>query len=149
MRKSNLPGRPIEDAPVLNIVGLMRYLIEPETGVNLRVAAEIEAIAGRPVLSGSSSSAAARVSDFIYGHASVPDWVDRAARTWCVKTLSACMRHPDNPVLINEIAPVRLSASEERELLAEGLVGTLLSAIANQENRRAAKLLQFIDAIRN
>lgn len=148
MRKRNLPGRPIEDAPILNIVGLMRYLIEPETGVNLRVAAEIEAIAGRPVLSGSSSSAAARVSDFIYGHASVPDWVDRAARKWCVMTLSECMGRRNNPVVIDR-APVHLSTSEERELLAEGLVGALLSAVADQEGRRAAKVLRFIDAIRN
>lgn len=142
----NPVGRPIEAAPVINAVGLMRHLIGAETGANLRVAAEIERMAGRPVLTGQPGTAARRVSEFVLGRKSVPGWVDHAARRWCVHQLADASRRHELGV-VN--MPGRVSASEGRLLVAEGLVSSLLTAVMDQDEKRAAGLLKRINAITN
>lgn len=146
MKSKKSVGRPIEESPIRNAVGLMRHLIGTETGANLRVAAEIEKMAGRPVLTGLPATAARRVSEFILGRKSIPDWVDHAARRWCVQVLAEAMRHREIGILN---APCRLSATAQRELLAEGLVASLLAAVVDEDERRTAAIFRLVNTIRN
>jgi len=148
MEERKAVGRPIVDTPILNAVGLMRHLVGAESGANLRVAAEIETIAGRPVLPGPPAAAARRISDFVRGRKSVPEWVENAARQWCVRILVQTLKS-GKVGLVLENTSVRLTASAMRELLAEGLVATTLSRAANHHKNGIDAILHAIDAIRN
>lgn len=139
-------GRPIEDTPILNAVGLMRHLIGSEAGANLRVDDEIERLTGRTVLDSTPSASARRVSEFILGRRPIPDWVDYASRRWCVATLTEAMKRRKVQISL-EYVPGRRCAAAEVELLAEGLVASLLAAVVDHNQKRFSATLGIVDAI--
>lgn len=149
------PGRPVTERRVLNSIGLMRHLLDNPTGVNILVAEAIEALAGRtlmPRIADTISEAetrqhiSRRISDFVLGRKSIPHWADHAAREWCTLYVAAMLKNKSVGLQLdgNQIA---VSAATSRKLLAEGLVGLVLTSAAENSDRKVASSLQLIDKI--
>lgn len=151
----NPVGRPIVAAPILNAVGLMRHLLGNAQGVNIQVAEEIEAMAGRSLFprveKGSSEGVARqqiskRISEFAAGGKPIPHWFETAAREWCVLEVMSRIAGKNVELKVDASA-INLTRAPAARVLAEGLVGLVLHHAAIREEKKGAACLRLIEKL--
>lgn len=149
-------GRPIGDSQVCNIVGLMRYMMAGKTGLNLLLSGEIERMTGKQIISPANDSEDAiqhalklsgqKVSDFVACRKPAPDWIKSAAHDWVVSRIHDLLKSKHDGYTGANLA-LNMPAGSSRYLIAEGIVGYILTAIRHEDEEKAKEGMDLIDTL--
>jgi hypothetical protein len=135
-----MAGRPITDAIPLNAVALVRHFLAQGqlTGVNVLVGDLLEQHATLHHLPIQGRARGKIISEWIRGHRPIPEWADKAARSYLVDQLVTSLKAVGNST--SDSMPMA-------QILAEGMVNYVLVLAEMNRQESVTKMVRLMDQV--